>query len=479
MIDESLFGYTVKRKPEDSSVAVVSMGDYQRMRESAAGNCGQRTSDNAERHKRAQAKAAKWDNTIAGLQKRRLEERQRRIDAEEDRKKELDREMEVLEMKEHAAAIQKARDYMYNTDDRVQEFKRAEALSDCLNTVNEQVAERRAAAENAKAEDAGWSKKLVEQDAIDRARDAAAKVAKREAGAALQKERVAQLEERRAALQAVKDQDLAEGRKIAAQAVAAEKAEIEKAAAAKRAALMTNKENTKVWAEQEAARAELAEHEKADLAAAEAVSEWSGRIAAERSAREKLFVDAAVDRRNKTYDKLTTHLAQQTSTFERRLANDIKEAEEKHEKQEEDKKRKQAEMAAMCDRQRQLQLKRAAKEAEREAAIADSMRRNLDLNVTELKATEQQERFDGYLKAKEIALHQRTQAVRERSARTKAKASETALYEATTAGIMAEEEEFVGRYRSDIEKRRAAGEAIGPLAVSLHKVGKRGKTLEG
>ncbi|KAG9390489.1 Chromosome partition protein Smc [Carpediemonas membranifera] len=434
--------------------------------------------DALERRQKSKEKAAKWNNTISGLQKQRLADRQRRIEEEEERKRELDREMELLAMKEHAETIQRARDVINDQDDRIQAFKRASDVSKCLDTVGIQLAEKQARAKAEKEEDQRWATHLKAQEEAEKADDARKAEERCKAALELKKTRIEQLEEKRRGLDEEAAQDRMEGEIIAAEARQDEEAEIERVAEQRRRALVVNKENTQVWEDQarrkQADRAADAE----SLVMADELTVWGDHIEAAKKKSEQRYVDAAVARREQTYGKLARHLQEQTTSFERKLEVEEREAEEKFVNEEAAKKARQLEMQQMCDRQRRLQMKRAEEVAARERRIAESMKQNLDKNIAELRAAEKQELMDKYRQAKELSIHQRKEAVRQRAAKKNARAQEVQRYEAMAQAVAADEKEFIERYESDLLARRDKGENVDPLALALGKMKVKSQKLE-
>ena len=95
--------------------------------------------DRARLHELSNSRKAKWPNTIEALRKKKEQQRQEKLDAEEMLRREIDAEEEALNVEKRRLAIERANKMLYDSTDRVKSLHSKLMLADVMEERERQI----------------------------------------------------------------------------------------------------------------------------------------------------------------------------------------------------------------------------------------------------------------------------------------------------------------------------------------------------
>lgn len=357
----------------------------------------------------SEERVKKWGNTIDGQRQRQLMARQ--IEAEEKEKKaqELDRQEAQYQEAIRQAIMDRAARTKLLEMDKVRSFNGRLLLSEVLEEREKQVQTKaaKAAQHQQEAEEhfEYLKSKWTEWDANEDRKHADAKQ-KIQQNREFQIKQLEERNERRAKEQAELDQEAAEIRRRAQEAVDEERERLEaKREAQRQMNIDTKVANQKLQQLRIEIAAKAAEEQKRIADYAKSKEDRDGLI--RQKEQDRLAAQLAI--RQRMIDAQATRLSAAQNQEETRLATQVKEEEERQAADEAARKQRQADLKAMIDRSRQIQMQ----QRDLKNAILQEERDGMQLQMRELNAElereEQAEVMGRKKKAKSLQSYQRKQ----------------------------------------------------------------------
>jgi len=279
---------------------------------------------------RSKARVAHWGNTLEAQRAKKESKRQEEAEKYEASRRRMDEDEALFQAKQRQDAIQRARELLRDDTERVKTLKSSILVSDAMKEREYQIEIKRAQEDRRRKADEYWHQKTMEQIA------AANKVEERKAEEARQRAQQAklvqteQLEAMREQYIAMKMEEKREGELISRQVVLhseeARRKELEKKEAERLRQLKTLTDNRELMKTKKESDAAAAAAEEARLQRFADLKEKKMKMRAERVA---AIAEEKHMLRQRMIDKQVAYLASMQQNEDQRVADQVKEADDK------------------------------------------------------------------------------------------------------------------------------------------------------